>query len=450
MKINHSDISVFINDYKTFCNYIDEKHPVLTKGNGNISQKDLYNLNSLLVNKKEVKAPTYRQEFYYFIDLVFTLSLLGELYVKTGDEKGNTRLSRTKRKDEFDLLNDYEKYVFLLEVFWTKCDMDIMFPHAKAEESFGIVLETFARSTPYEQLCKGAFPNRFGDDFLFSYDVKIIYILSCFGFCTFIPSVLTKKKFNYNDDVIESVTPTKLGIALCKLLKEIDFAKRKEPGSSYSFKDFEMLKPFLPEQLKKMLETLCLKEEAQKAEEDKLIHKIDIPFYTLFASVFPEGELKATVTSELYKNQKGAYTFKVSLGKNTWRKIVLSSEHTMEDLHDMIQESFDFDNDHLYSFFMDGKINSKNEIHSPKGFKKPFASESIIGELKLYVGQRICYLYDYGDEWLFDILLLDMDPKAELPEQGVIIESVGSSPIQYRYDDDEDDYLDDEDDVYLF
>ncbi len=417
----------------------------MTKGNGNFTQKNLFYLNGLLVNKKKVNAPTYRQEFYYMIDLVFNISILGELYIKCGDEKGNIRLVRTKRKDEFDLLNDFEKYVFLLEIFWTKFDLTALFPHSKSNESFEIVIRTFARSKPNEPLRKGAFQNSFGADFLFSHDAKIIEILFCFGFCTIEPAVLTKKKFSYVDDVLTSVTPTKLGVKLCALLKDVDRSKPNDTRSLYTMNDFDKILPFLPEKFKQLIETFPLMEEAQKKEESKLIHKEPVPFNKLLSSVFPEGELNKTVTTELYKQQKAAYTFKVSLGKNIWRKIVVSYEHTMEDLHDLIQKAFHFDNDHLYSFYMDGKANSKNAIHSPEGFQKPFASEAVIGELKLYRGQRICYLYDYGDEWLFDILLLDIDPKIDPPKSGKIIDSKGSSPIQYQFDDD-DDYDEDDDD----
>ncbi|MCX6045694.1 MAG: hypothetical protein NT075_11330 [Chloroflexi bacterium] len=51
------------------------------------------------------------------------------------------------------------------------------------------------------------------------------------------------------------------------------------------------------------------------------------------------------------------YTFHVSLPEygRVWRKIELPAESTLENLHDAIQAAYDFDNDHLYSFFMSGK-----------------------------------------------------------------------------------------------
>lgn len=51
------------------------------------------------------------------------------------------------------------------------------------------------------------------------------------------------------------------------------------------------------------------------------------------------------------------YTFHVSQpgGGRVWRKIELKSDQTLEDLHFAIQDAYDWDADHLYSFFMSGR-----------------------------------------------------------------------------------------------
>jgi len=51
------------------------------------------------------------------------------------------------------------------------------------------------------------------------------------------------------------------------------------------------------------------------------------------------------------------YTFHISLPGfgRVWRKLELPSEATLEGLHLAIQDAFEFDNAHLYSFFMSGK-----------------------------------------------------------------------------------------------
>ncbi len=64
------------------------------------------------------------------------------------------------------------------------------------------------------------------------------------------------------------------------------------------------------------------------------------------------------------------YIFHVSLpghGK-MWRKIEMRGDQTLEQLHLAIQDAFEFDNDHLYSFFMSGKAwDKKTEYSLPEG-----------------------------------------------------------------------------------
>ncbi len=64
------------------------------------------------------------------------------------------------------------------------------------------------------------------------------------------------------------------------------------------------------------------------------------------------------------------YTFNVSLPGHdrVWRKLELPGEATLEDLHFAIQNAYDFDADHLYSFFMSGKAwDTDSEYSLPEG-----------------------------------------------------------------------------------
>jgi hypothetical protein len=64
------------------------------------------------------------------------------------------------------------------------------------------------------------------------------------------------------------------------------------------------------------------------------------------------------------------YTFHVSLPDHgrVWRKLELPAESTLEDLHLAIQNAYEFDNDHLYSFFMSGRAwDADSEYSMPEG-----------------------------------------------------------------------------------
>jgi hypothetical protein len=64
------------------------------------------------------------------------------------------------------------------------------------------------------------------------------------------------------------------------------------------------------------------------------------------------------------------YTFHVSLpdAGDVWRKLELSGEQTLEELHLAIQDAFEWEDDHLYSFFMSGKAwDPASEYTLPEG-----------------------------------------------------------------------------------
>jgi hypothetical protein len=72
--------------------------------------------------------------------------------------------------------------------------------------------------------------------------------------------------------------------------------------------------------------------------------------------------------------------------------------------------------------------------------------DAIIGELDLYLVQKILYLFDYGYFWQFAIQLMEIEEDELLPETPEMIEIKGEAPEQYEsYDDfDEDkEYLGD-------
>jgi hypothetical protein len=250
------------------------------------------------------------------------------------------------------------------------------------------------------------------------------------------------------------------------------------------------------------------------------------------------------------------YTFHISLPGygRVWRKVEIPADYTLQELHWAIQEVFNFDDDHLYSFFMSGKpwdrkteyslpegadpwglfpdgdededeaesaedqeLPSMDELIDPdeaaamqlslgemfgrlgtdqefrdqvkEGMTKDLglpefvvdmllsrASEmasmmpeatlddifSVEGEdglagdvrsttlesLNLKVGKRFLYLFDYGDEWRFDVKVHavqeDADPDAEYPR---LVGMAGEAPRQYPDWEDDEDWEEDDEDV---
>jgi len=245
------------------------------------------------------------------------------------------------------------------------------------------------------------------------------------------------------------------------------------------------------------------------------------------------------------------YTFHISLPGygRVWRKVEMAAEQTLQELHWAIQDVFDFDGEHLYSFFLSGKAwDQETEYRLPEGvdpwglfsdddeddeeeddqelpsmdelidreeeaamlasmpeiasrlesdpefrrqtkegmmkelglpefladmmldrltpmiatltpemldeifsleYEDEFAGDvrrTTLESLDLKVGKRFLYLFDYGDEWRFDVrvhaMREDADPDAEYP---LLVESVGEAPPQYP--DWEEEYEEDEEDL---
>ncbi len=189
------------------------------------------------------------------------------------------------------------------------------------------------------------------------------------------------------------------------------------------------------------------------------------------------------------------YTFHVSLPGTgrTWRKVEMSADQTLEDLHFAIQDAYEWDADHLYSFFMSGQAwDESSEYCLPEGsdpwgepiddedeeeWPEPtpeeheqalrallgggegmtveemqayvdafldeyFAEEDELGsgnvrtttleELDLEPRQEFIYLFDYGDEWRFKVRVHAINENAD-PEAEYprLVESVGEAPEQY-------------------
>ncbi len=157
---------------------------------------------------------------------------------------------------------------------------------------------------------------------------------------------------------------------------------------------------------------------------------IEEPFIQPFSGFFALGELETTLSRKQPKPD-GNYTFKVSLIKRTWRRVVLSGQHTLKDMHMIIQEAFELNDDHLYCFFMDGKAWSRNSYNCADDEHGPYVTEAIIGELGMELGQEILYLFDYGDELKFKVLLEHNDECGSRVLKPAITARQGEAPEQY-------------------
>jgi hypothetical protein len=112
-------------------------------------------------------------------------------------------------------------------------------------------------------------------------------------------------------------------------------------------------------------------------------------------------------------------------------KSQISSAHSLHHLHEAIQEAFEFNNDHAYAFFMDGRPWSQNAYWDRNAGDSPFADRATVGKLELVNGQKILYLFDFGDEWMFTVRVDEILYSDVPPVRPVVVEKRGDAPVQY-------------------
>lgn len=115
-----------------------------------------------------------------------------------------------------------------------------------------------------------------------------------------------------------------------------------------------------------------------------------------------------------------------------FRDFLVSPDHSLKDLHDAILESVDFKSGQLASFLIYGEgIKALDEFPLEKLGEN---DKQLMDEVKLShclkkVGDHLTYIYDYFNEWKFEIEYIeDREGKAiELPQ---LIKAQGKAPIQ--------------------
>jgi hypothetical protein len=133
--------------------------------------------------------------------------------------------------------------------------------------------------------------------------------------------------------------------------------------------------------------------------------------------------------------REGVHVFKVSLWRGLWRRIALPGALTLDTLAYAILDAFEFDYDHLYQFSYRNRFGVETHANHPYMDDGPWAPEVRVGDVTLQEGQSMTYLYDFGDQWKFDIALEHVGPAAPAIKDPTIIEARGEPPEQYpRWD----------------
>lgn len=145
------------------------------------------------------------------------------------------------------------------------------------------------------------------------------------------------------------------------------------------------------------------------------------------------------------------YRFRMKLAADpraVWRDIEIGEECTLVTFHRSINEAMGLDYGHLWFFGPDQAYwNSDVWYRSPQeaqldqgttgwtNEEEYDAGETTIGDLverlDLAERDRICYLYDYGDEWRFYGILKEIMPDVPSETEPSVVKTKGDSVDQY-------------------
>lgn len=142
------------------------------------------------------------------------------------------------------------------------------------------------------------------------------------------------------------------------------------------------------------------------------------------------------------------HTFKVDLPGNQriWRRIAVGGNQTLDHLHKAIFKAFDRFDEHLYSFYVArpgqrgrAALRDADEYSHPGALCGPFddgrsgnARKTRLDDLNLEVGQRLYYLFDFGDQWWHEITVEQTDGAPQPARYPRVLEKRGDSPEQYE------------------
>jgi hypothetical protein len=163
------------------------------------------------------------------------------------------------------------------------------------------------------------------------------------------------------------------------------------------------------------------------------------------APYFPEWQQVLTLPDIFL--QTGRHIFKVTMRRgDCWRRLAILGTATLAELSRLILKSVGFDNDHLHCFTYGDAIGREQIVGDPRSNDDLTSDLVMIGAMALRPGDRLEYLFDFGDSWYFDLELESIDAPDADPEGAVkggkikggkqskpaeILETFGKAPKQY-------------------
>jgi hypothetical protein len=144
---------------------------------------------------------------------------------------------------------------------------------------------------------------------------------------------------------------------------------------------------------------------------------------------------------------KQLITLRVSFEPKIFRDIEVSGEASLYRLAEVINNVFGFDFDHAFGFYDNLKDTYRSkefyELFTDMGEDPNEGAKSVkkskVADVFVKEGKKMAFLFDYGDEWIFEVKRIPGRAQAAPKAFWKMIKSEGDAPEQYPAHEEEDD-----------
>jgi hypothetical protein len=143
-------------------------------------------------------------------------------------------------------------------------------------------------------------------------------------------------------------------------------------------------------------------------------------------------------------SRTSTHIFRVRLRPRVYREIEIPSETSLYDLAAAIVQAFDFDLDHAFGFFskldyhvFDSPVRYELFADLGGGSESGSVKRTKVAQAFPAVGAKMQFLFDYGDDWRFQVEVIGLGEKAPKTRYPKLLKAAGKAPPQYPPEDED-------------
>ena len=400
------EAAVICRDFALFCDYIIKNKVKVAKRTGNIGKQNCFELNMLFHVKEEVEKPSYLQNRYPIINFFYFIAVR---YKILEINSAGTVLQQGTNYQCFCEASIWEQYLLFLAVFLfdgTFAGREEPGYTDRVVEMWEDYVDGFMEWVDRKKPCVGT-------QYQLSRDNREFHYFRCMDF----------------------IVPYLRELRLIKVWQWPDDEKR---GREYRW-EIEGL-PLLA-MVSDLYENTDIDEDEDAdtdvdaqmiADMDDIVHYGYKAYFDRLMQGQKSSSLLRLFGDENAQNQERMIDLEVSVRHTDCIRIIrMNQEDFLYDLHLLIQEAVEFDNDHLFEFSIgSGMMRKTYTLSETMNSNRQLTVESTrLKDLELCKGQKFTYLFDFGDMWWFDIKILEIRESAA--EESRVIKALNNAPVQY-------------------